>query len=64
MTGWIFGVIAALLALLGAILASGAIDIGMTTFGFGLIVFGVWFGYWLMKDHYDEEERANPRVKG
>ncbi len=61
MTGWIFGVIAAFLALLGAILAAGALDIGMATFGFGLIVFGSWFGFWLIKDHFDERGRA-PRA--
>jgi hypothetical protein len=63
MTGWIFAVIAALLALLGAVLASHAVDIGMATFGFGLIVFGVWLGFWLMKDYWDELERTRPRAQ-
>lgn len=58
MTGWIFGALAVLFALLGAILASNALDIGMATFGIGLIVFGVGFGFWLIKDAFDQQERA------
>ena len=56
---WIFGVFAGLCGLLGAILASRALDIGMTTFGLGLVVFAVVFIFWLMKDAYDEEERGH-----
>jgi hypothetical protein len=58
MTSWIFGAFAVVLALLGTILASRAIDIGMATFGIGLLIFGVFFVFWLMKDHYDEQKRA------
>ena len=61
MTSWILGIVAALIALLGIILASHALDIGMTTFGFGLVVFGVGFVFWLIKDHWDEAERARQR---
>ena len=61
MTSWIFGIVATLIALLGIILASHALDIGMTTFGFGLVVFGVGFVVWLIKDHWDEAERARQR---
>ena len=61
MTSWIFGIVATLIALLGIILASHALDIGMTTFGFGLVVFAVGFVFWLIKDHWDEAERARQR---
>jgi hypothetical protein len=54
----IFGTLAGLFGLLGAILASGAIDIGMETFGLGLIAFALLLGFWLIKDHYDLAERS------
>ncbi|MBV8651131.1 MAG: hypothetical protein JO255_06655 [Alphaproteobacteria bacterium] len=57
MISWILGIVAGLFALLGAVLASHAIDIGMATFGFGLAVFGTFFIFWLVKDHFDEDER-------
>ncbi|HUH84945.1 MAG TPA: hypothetical protein VLX85_10050 [Stellaceae bacterium] len=62
MSSSIFGVFAALLALLGVVLAANAIDVGMMTFGFGLLVFGVWFVFWLIKDHWDEQERGNAQT--
>jgi len=62
MSSSVFGVFAALLALLGAFLAANAIDIGMMTFGFGLLIFGVWLIFWLIKDHWDELERTRPRT--
>ena len=58
MTHWIFGGLAALFALLGGILASRAIDAGMFTFGLGLIGFGVFFIFWLMKDNFDQAESS------
>jgi hypothetical protein len=58
MTSWILGIVTGIFALLGAVLASHAIDIGMATFGSGLAVFGVFFVFWLLKDHFDEAERA------
>jgi hypothetical protein len=58
MSTWIFGIFGALCALIGAVLAAGAVDIGMTVFGFGLVGFGVWLIFWLIKDHFDERERA------
>ena len=57
MSNWIFCILAGLLAVLGAILASGAIDIGMATFGVGLLLFGPLFIFWIMKDHYDGQGR-------
>lgn len=58
MTSSLLGIFAALLALLGAVLAAHAIDTGMFTFGLGLLGFGVFFVYWLMKDHFDQREAA------
>jgi hypothetical protein len=58
MSTWIFGTFGLLCALLGAVLAAGAIDIGITVFGFGLIVFSVWLIFWLIKDHFDQREQA------
>jgi hypothetical protein len=55
---WIFGIFALLAGLLGAILASRALDLGMITFGIGLVAFAVLLIFWLIKDHYDEEERS------
>jgi hypothetical protein len=60
MNTWIFGFVSTLFALLGAVLASRAIDIGMSTFGFGLFGFGIFFVYWLMKDHFDQQARNRP----
>lgn len=61
MSAWIFGIVAVLLGLLGAVLAANAIDIGMYLFGFGLILFAAVYGFWLIKDHFDHEERSRAR---
>jgi hypothetical protein len=53
-----FGVFAVAAALLGAILASQALDLGMATFGLSLVGFAVLFVFWLMKDHFDQIERS------
>jgi hypothetical protein len=58
MTYWFFGVLATLFGLIGAVLAARAIDVGMLTFGIGLIVFAVVFVFWLIKDNFDERERT------
>jgi len=55
---WFFGIFALVAGLLGAVLASRAIDIGMLTFGLGLVVFAAFLIFWLLKDHFDEEERS------
>ncbi len=57
MTAWILGILCALFALLGAVLAANALDTGMYVFGLGLVVFGLWFDFWLMKTHFDEADR-------
>ena len=55
---WVFGIFGLVAALLGAVLAAHALDVGMLTFGLGLVVFGVFLIFWLIKDHYDQEERT------
>jgi hypothetical protein len=58
MTDWIFGIVVSLFGLLGAVLAAGAMDDGMLTFGLGLVAFAVVLVFWLIKDRFDEQERA------
>jgi uncharacterized membrane protein len=58
MTYWLFGILGALFGLMGAILAARAIDAGMFTFGLGLLAFAVVLVFWLIKDRFDEQERA------
>lgn len=60
MSAWIIGTVAVLLGLLGAVLAANALDIGISMFGFGLIVFALWFVFWLIKSHFDQVERSRP----
>jgi hypothetical protein len=57
MTYWIFGIVAALFGLIGAVLAAGAWDDGMLTFGIGLVAFAVIYIFWLVKDHFDQTDR-------
>jgi hypothetical protein len=58
MSALFLGTLAVLLGLLGAVLAANAIDIGMYTFGFGLIGFALVYVFWLVKTHFDEQERS------
>jgi len=55
---WLFGVLAAVVALIGLFLAGLARDLGMSMFGWGLLVFGVLFTYWSIKRHFDKQEQA------
>lgn len=57
MSYWLFGILAGIFGLIGAVLASGALDIGMLTFGLGLVAFAVVLVFWLIKDNFDERER-------
>ena len=49
MTDWIVGIACGLFALLGAFLASRAIDDGMYVFGLGLFAFGVGMIFFLLR---------------
>ncbi len=60
MIDWILGLFMAVLAVLGLVLASGAYDTGMYTFGLGLFAFGTFFDFWLVKKSFDAKERLLP----
>lgn len=44
------------LGLLGLLIASRALDIEMSVFGYGLLIFASLFGFSLIKQHYDRLE--------
>ena len=58
MIDWILGLVMAVLAVLGLVLASGAYDTGMYTFGLGLFAFGIFFDFWLVKKSFDAKEQS------
>jgi FtsH-binding integral membrane protein len=64
MMDWIIGIVVTVLALVGLFLAGGAYDVGMSTFGYALFAFGMFFDFWLIKKSFDNEERAAPPVRG
>ncbi|HKU95709.1 MAG TPA: hypothetical protein VJR58_10555 [Vineibacter sp.] len=49
----IIATIMTLMAIAGLFLWAKSIDLGMSVFGFGLLVFGVFFDFWLIKHHFD-----------
>ncbi|MBP0447138.1 hypothetical protein J8J14_20380 [Roseomonas sp. SSH11] len=49
-------ILSGLLALLGLFAASRATDVGFSLFGYGLIVFGYAFGFWMLKRGLDAAE--------
>jgi hypothetical protein len=46
-----------ILAILGLFLWAKSVDLGMGVFGFGLLVFGLAFDFWLLKRYFDLAER-------
>jgi hypothetical protein len=58
MVALIIGVFVTLCGLAGAVLAANAMDIGMYSFGLGLIGFAVVVDFWLTKEYFDELERG------
>ncbi len=58
MIDWILGLAMAVFAVLGLVLASGAYDTGMYTFGLLLFAFGTFFDFWLVKKCFDAKEQA------
>ncbi|HLJ19527.1 MAG TPA: hypothetical protein VKU84_04980 [Stellaceae bacterium] len=70
MIDWILGLFMAVLAVLGLVLAAGAYDTGMYTFGLSLFAFGIFFDFWLVKKAFDAKEEqaaglavAAPEIK-
>lgn len=53
---WVFAIMATVMALLGLVLWAKAHDFAMAWFGFGLVVFGVAFDFFLVKRHFDRAE--------
>jgi hypothetical protein len=62
MIDWILGLVMAVFAVLGLVLASGAYDTGMYTFGLLLFAFGTFFDFWLVKKHFDAKEQVASAV--
>ena len=58
MVALVIGVFVTLCGLVGAVLAANAMDIGMYSFGLGLIGFAVLVDFWLTKEYFDELERG------
>jgi hypothetical protein len=58
---WVIAVLATVMAVLGLFLWARSVDLGMAIFGFGLLVFGLGFDFWLMKRHFD---LADARARG
>ncbi|TPG57688.1 hypothetical protein EAH89_09655 [Roseomonas nepalensis] len=54
----LFMVLAGALALLGVLATARAADLGFAVFGAALIVFGLGFGFWMLKRGLDAWERA------
>lgn len=54
----LFMVLAGALALLGVLATARAADAGFAVFGAALIVFGLGFGFWMLKRGLDAWERA------
>ena len=59
MSHWIMGTLAAISALVGLFMASGARDFGIAFFGIALMIWGVLFCWWMIKTAYDEAERVS-----
>jgi hypothetical protein len=52
----LFMVASGLIALVGLFAIAAAQDIGITLFGYGLVAFGIAFGFSLLKRGFDEGE--------
>jgi hypothetical protein len=54
-----FLVVCGIVAILGLAAVSAAQDFGLAFFGYAMFAFGVLFGFFLLKRHYDEIDSAN-----
>ncbi len=57
MSYWIMGIMAALMGLVGLLMAGAAKDSGILAFGLGMSLFGVLFCWFMIKTAFDEAER-------
>jgi uncharacterized membrane protein len=55
---WAMGAFVTALGLLGLVLASKAVDVGMYAFGLLLFAFATGFVFWLIKRAFDESETS------
>jgi hypothetical protein len=53
-----FLVMSGVIALVGLAAASVALELGLALFGYGLFAFGVLFGFFLLKHHFDSADTA------
>lgn len=53
---WIVGVLSALIAFVGLLLASGAHDASMYAMGLVIFAAAVVFDFWLIKRYFDQQE--------
>lgn len=54
-----FLVVCGIVAILGLAAISAAQEFGLAFFGYALFAFGVLFGSFLLKRHFDEADAAN-----
>ena len=59
MSHWIMGIFAALLGVVGLLMAGAAHDFGILAFGLALSLFAVLFCWWMIKTAYDEAEEES-----
>jgi uncharacterized membrane protein len=64
MSYWIFGVFAVIAGLVGLFMAAGAHDVGIQTFGYALMAFGVLFCWWMIRAAFDEAEGKRQPIEG
>lgn len=59
MVAWIFSIVAAAFGLLGLFLAARGEDVGMQTFGFGLIGFAIVYIFTTLRDQFNQAEQRH-----
>lgn len=59
MVAWIFGAVAALFGLLGLFLAARGEDVGIQTFGYGLIGFAIIYIFTTLRDQFNLAEQRH-----
>lgn len=57
MVAWIFSIVAAAFGLLGLFLAARGEDVGMQTFGFGLMGFAIVYIFTTLRDQFNQAEQ-------